>query len=295
MKKNTVATIKPNPDLSHQNKNEIKAGERFAFGENWRKFLHHINEERIDEAVRGLKEMLELTDLTGKTFLDVGCGSGLFSLAARKLNATVISFDYDPESTACATELKSRFYPNDPTWEIHSGSVLDSNFLNGLPPADIMYSWGVLHHTGDLWQALGNVSSIVKENGQLFISLYNDQGITSDLWKAIKKTYNFLPRPIKLPFAVAIYAPLETRLFIAQLLRGRPLRYFTNIINYGKRRGMSWWHDKIDWIGGYPFEVSSPEQVFDFLKPKGYSLSRLTTVGGGSGCNQFVFRRNTPL
>jgi hypothetical protein len=54
---------------------------------------------------------------------------------------------------------------------------------------------------------------------------------------------------------------------------------------------MSRWHDLIDWVGGYPFEVASPEQIFDFCRERGLSLKRLKTCGGGSGCNQFVFEK----
>ena len=68
---------------------------------------------RIEEAKASLKQMLDVDSLTGKTFLDVGSGSGLFSLAAIMLGVKVYSFDYDPQSVACTTELKRRYFPND--------------------------------------------------------------------------------------------------------------------------------------------------------------------------------------
>src|SRR5271154_68122 len=95
---------------------EIAAGERFAFGENWRRFLSVLDESRVASAEDSLRSMLEVSDLRGKTFVDVGCGSGLFSLAARRLGARVHSFDYDPQSVACALELRQRYFPGDPDW-----------------------------------------------------------------------------------------------------------------------------------------------------------------------------------
>jgi 2-polyprenyl-3-methyl-5-hydroxy-6-metoxy-1,4-benzoquinol methylase len=269
---------------------EINSGERFAFGKNWAQFLKLLDEQRIQAAINSLKTNLEIDNLNGKSFLDIGSGSGLFSLAAKRLGAKVFSFDYDPQSVACTKELKKRYFENDRDWEIQTGSVLDSQYMNSLGKFDVVYSWGVLHHTGDMWTALANVTTNVAPNGKLFIALYNDQGGASKRWHTIKRIYNNLPIYLKQLFAFIIYIPLELRSFLISLVRGKPQMYFSNIINYGKGdRGMSWWYDKIDWIGGYPFEVSKPEQIFDFYKKQGYSLEVLKTRS--SGCNEFVFQR----
>ncbi|WP_137939081.1 class I SAM-dependent methyltransferase [Chitinivorax sp. B] len=270
---------------------EVSSGERFSFGDNWANFLDVLDEVRIQNAVASLKKMLEVETLKGKSFLDAGSGSGLFSLAAKRLGARVISFDYDPQSVACTKELKHRYFENDDDWKIQTGSVLDKNFLNGLGKFDVVYSWGVLHHTGDMWSAIANVDSNVAENGKLFIALYNDQGGASRRWAAIKKMYNRLPGGLKNIFAVAVYLPLEVRSFLIHLIRRQPKVYFDYIRNYSVNRGMSWWYDKIDWIGGYPFEVSKPEQVFYFYKDRGYSLLQLVTNAGGMACNEFVFQK----
>jgi 2-polyprenyl-6-hydroxyphenyl methylase/3-demethylubiquinone-9 3-methyltransferase len=133
---------------------EIASGQRFAFGENWRRFLEVLTDERIRDAEQSLRTMLEAADLRGRTFLDIGSGSGLFSLAARRLGARVHSFDFDPKSVACTQELRRRYFPDDPEWRIEQGSVLDPAFVRSRGQFDVVYSWGVLRHTGDMWKAI---------------------------------------------------------------------------------------------------------------------------------------------
>lgn len=271
---------------------EIAAGERFAFGDNWDRYLRVLDEGRIQRTIDSLKSMLEVDSLAGKSFLDIGSGSGVFSLAARRLGARVVSFDYDPQAAACTEELKRRYFRADGDWQVYTGSALDKPFLARLGRFDVVYSWGVLYHTGDLWAALANVDVNVAEGGKLFIALANDRGGPSKRWTAVKRIYNRLPSHLRWPFAVMVYAPSEARRLAASLLRGRPQAYFSYIRNYGENRGMSWWRDKIDWIGGYPFQVSKPEEILDFYRSRGYRLLKMTTCAGGNGCNQYVFQRD---
>jgi len=281
----------PAAALATAHAREIARGERFAFGDNWRRYLQVLDDARIGKAVDSLKAMLGVDTLSGKTFLDIGSGSGMFSLAARRLGARVTSFDYDPAAVTCTRELERRYFADDGDWRVLSGSVLDAEFLRGLGRFDIVYSWGVLHHTGDMWAALANVDGAVAAGGTLFIALYNDQGGASRRWTTVKRIYNRLPRPLRGTFAVLVYLPLELRKLLAALLRGRPQAYFAAIRDYARSRGMSWWRDHVDWIGGYPFEVSKPEQIFDFYRSRGYTLLKLKTCGPGHGCNEYVFRK----
>src|SRR5688500_16050251 len=170
-------------------KPEDAADARFAFGANWRRFLRLVNEDRIAAAERSLREMLAVESLSGLRFLDVGCGSGLFGLAARRLGAEVRAFDDDPQSVACALELRRRFAADDPQWTIERGSVLDAEYLRAVGPADVVYAWGVLHHTGDLRQAMENVLLPLARGGRLAVSLYNDQGWRSRYWTRVKRAY----------------------------------------------------------------------------------------------------------
>jgi 2-polyprenyl-3-methyl-5-hydroxy-6-metoxy-1,4-benzoquinol methylase len=270
---------------------EIARGDRFAFGENWLRYLKVLDDKRIERAVDSLKIMLEVADLRGKSFLDIGSGSGIFSLAARRLGARVVSFDYDPRAVACTQELKRRYFEHDAQWRVLTGSALDEAFLDSLGRFDVVYSWGVLHHTGNMWAALANVDRNVAAGGKLFISLANDQGGPSRRWTTVKMLYNRVPSRLKSAFAVLVYLPLEVRRFLASLLRGRPQTYFSYVWNYGDNRGMSWWRDKIDWIGGYPFQVSKPDEILAFYRARDYVLLRMNTCGPGHGCNEYVLQR----
>jgi 2-polyprenyl-6-hydroxyphenyl methylase/3-demethylubiquinone-9 3-methyltransferase len=267
---------------------DIAKGERFAFGENWARFLEHLDEDRIRLAEDSLRHMLRVDSLAGKSFLDIGSGSGLFSLVARRLGARVRSFDYDPQSVACTLELKRRYFPEDPSWDIHAGNALDGDFIASLGRFDVVYSWGVLHHTGNMWLALANAVTPVAPGGQLFIAIYNDQGWRSKVWRLLKKAHcrNVLGRWAVTALGSAYFGFVCLKEDLVRLRN--PLRRYRDYKN--ANRGMSILYDWIDWFGGYPFEVASPTELVDFHTDKGFVLTRLRTVGGALGCNEFVFR-----
>jgi 2-polyprenyl-6-hydroxyphenyl methylase/3-demethylubiquinone-9 3-methyltransferase len=268
----------------------VTADVRFEFGENWSRFLSSLDDDRIRTAEESLVRMLGMRSLEGKTFLDIGCGSGLFSLAARRLGAAVHSFDYDMQSVSCAEELRRRYEMDPAQWKIEQGSILDRDWLDTLPRYDIVYSWGVLHHTGAMWEALDAAAGLVKSGGHLFIAIYNDQGVQSRLWTAAKRLYNAMPRGTRWLLTVPCFVALWGTKSVIDLVRLRPFRSFRT---YSSDRGMSPWRDVVDWVGGYPFEVAKPEAIFDFYRNRGFSLSRLVTCGGKLGCNQFVFVRHS--
>ena len=262
---------------------ELKTGQRFDFGANWQMFLAELSDPDIAMASAALLDSLEVSSLTGITFLDVGSGSGLSSLAAFRAGARVVSFDFDPRSVLCTEELRARSGATVTEWRVLRGSILDSQFVASLGEFDVVYSWGVLHHTGAMWQALDQAISRVAVSGQLFIALYNDQGWASRYWQLVKKTYN---RSSSHSFAmIAVHAPY----FLAMRMGGNIL----NLIN-GRvrgRRGMKFWRDVIDWLGGYPFEVADLHDVVRYVEAKGFRLQNMNAVGWRNGCNEWVFRR----
>ena len=251
------ATLTEKFDVAEQHDREVSNGERFEFGKNWSAFLSVLDDERISTAVESLKTMLEVETLEGKSFLDIGSGSGLFSLAARKLGARVHSFDFDSNSFACTLELRNRYFANDPNWRVEQASALDAVYLASLGKFDIVYSWGVLHHTGEMWRALENAIIPTAAGGKLFIAIYNDTGSQARRWHWIKKTYCSLPGVLKTAFAVAVTLPDEIKRFAASIVAFRPMSYVHSWTRYKNGRGMNRWHDIIDWVGGFPYEVAT--------------------------------------
>jgi SAM-dependent methyltransferase len=244
---------------------------RFAFGENWRKFNASASAEQRAAARASLEQWLG--PLEGLSFLDAGAGSGLFASVAEDLGARVRAFDFDPVSEG-----------------IEQGDVLDVQFMHRLGRFDVVYSWGVLHHTGDLWGAVANACDAVADGGRLFISVYNDQGWRSDVWRSVKRVYGRVPPRLRPLYVALMLSPIEARALIkALLLRQNYLATW----HTPRTRGMSKWRDMVDWIGGYPFEVAKPEEVIAFCQSRGFQIEKLKTQGGSHGCNEFLFRRTS--
>jgi len=256
------------PDYSSSFDQEVSQGKRFKFGDNWQRFLKVLDDECIAEAEDSLKDMLGLADLHGMTFLDIGSGSGLSSLVARRLGAVVYSFDYDPQSVACTRTLKNRYFPDDPIWKVEQGSALDENFLASLGTFDIVYSWGVLHHTGSMWRAVSNAAKAVKPGGVFHIALYRTRRF-SKFWALEKRLFNKCPRILQrlMVYIFALYAIVRIR------LSGRnPVRLIREY--HVKNRGMSWIRDIEDWLGGFPYEHATPDEVTRFMADRGFELQR---------------------
>jgi 2-polyprenyl-6-hydroxyphenyl methylase/3-demethylubiquinone-9 3-methyltransferase len=255
---------------------EIKRGKRFEFGKNWENFLSTLTEEKIQIAQDSLVAMLGRSSLSSLSFLDAGSGSGLFSLAAWKLGARVYSFDFDPQSVECTRILRKK-YGSLENWQISEGSVLDRKFLESLGKFDIVYSWGVLHHTGRMWDAIDNVQNNCLN--QFFLAIYNDKGLISKYWLFVKWLYN--KSRITRILLIAIHIPY---LFLLRLI----IRLLTGRLKV--ERGMDLWYDMIDWLGGYPFEVASSNEIHKFVEKKGFYVEK-EIITNRSGCNEFVFRK----
>jgi 2-polyprenyl-3-methyl-5-hydroxy-6-metoxy-1,4-benzoquinol methylase len=256
---------------------------RFAFGDNWAEFLAVVDEDRIAAAQDAMAALLQFDRLDGLSFLDVGSGSGLSSLAAMRMGAACVhSFDYDTASVACTQELKRRYFPAAEQWTTERGDATDAQYLRGLGTWDVVYSWGVLHHTGSMWSALDAVCETVAYGGCLFIAIYNDQGWRSRAWRAVKKAY-------------VTGGPKRRRALLAVCGAGFRVRAAAGaLVRRGSgrgARGMSARHDLVDWVGGYPFEVARPDEVVAFCRDRGFALVNDAPVGRRLGCNQFVFRR----
>jgi 2-polyprenyl-3-methyl-5-hydroxy-6-metoxy-1,4-benzoquinol methylase len=266
----------------------------FSFGRNWQAFLKSFDDERVKIAEESLTEFLGLPDLQGKTFLDIGCGSGLFSYAAFNLGAKrIASFDLDPFSVECCKYLRGKEH-NPAHWDIYQGSVLDKGFLSGLGTFDIVYSWGVLHHTGKMWDAIENAATLVNSGGYYYIAIYNKilarNGSTSwihPFWLKVKTLYNTYPA-----LGTYILEPLAMSAYLA-IVVARGENPVTHVKNYKSHRGMGWRTDATDWLGGYPYEFATVEEIFKFVKGKfpQFNLENIK-VTSGRGLNWFLFKRS---
>jgi SAM-dependent methyltransferase len=269
----------------------IQSELRFGFGENWLDFIRNLGDEQIKEAERSLLKLLRCDTLKGQTFLDVGSGSGLFSLAARRLGARVHSFDYDPSSVRCTQQLREYHLADDPDWKVERGSILDPDYVRRLGQFDIVYAWGVLHHSGAMRDAIANAASAVTPTGLFTFALYRRTRLCR-LWRAEKRWYASASLAAQRR-ARAIYIGLLFRLRF--LVRGRD--FASHVANYKKNRGMDFSHDVHDWLGGYPYESISSDEVDALMGRLGFACVHRddtpVTLGlYGSGCAEYLYRRS---
>lgn len=260
---------------------------RFAFGKNWKNYVaSNFSDATVARAEQSMKDFLRDETLKDKSFLDVGCGSGMHSLVAKKLGAApIVSIDYDKDSVECTEQLAKA--ENAENWTVKQGSVLDQQFMESLGTFDVVYCWGVAHHTGDMWTALENLAHNVKDGGLLYVAIYNTlEGYKgSRTWYRVKKIYVSSPRIIQ-----AIMEDIYIASHVVKILSRfrNPVKVFRE---YGKKRGMSYRHDLIDWLGGYPYEHARAEEIFRFYHDKhGMELLNLKT-SNFLGNNLFLFKK----
>lgn len=262
----------------------------FSFGRNWQRFLPQVDDARLRLAVASLQSFLSVRDLHEKRFLDIGCGSGLFSYAAHQLGAAVVSVDADPDAVDATRRLWER--TGSPLrWQIVHGSVLHKEFLATFGDFDIVYSWGVLHHTGQMWQALQQACRLTRPGGVLAIALYNrvDGFLGSRQWRSIKRFYTHLPALLQRG-ADGLFA---LALLLREATQGRSPRAAVQTFA-SRKRGMEWWTNVRDWLGGYPYEYATVEEVRAFMHRTAptFTLTNLRPVSDLRN-NEYLFRRES--
>ena len=262
---------------------------RFRFGANWLDFSRTLGADQLTEAEKSLRRLLERDTLAGLSFLDIGSGSGLSSLAARKLGARVHSFDFDKESVDCTTQLRERFFAGDREWTIEQGSILDDRYVHSLGTFEVIYAWGVLHHTGAMHKALAAAARLVAPGGLFAFALYH-RTMMCRLWRWEKRWYSGASPQAQRRARALYLALLRARFFVTRR------DFQSHVANYHSVRGMDFMHDVHDWMGGYPYESILASEVDALIRPLGFACVRATgtplTIGiFGSGCDEYLYRR----
>ncbi|MFC5440434.1 class I SAM-dependent methyltransferase [Rhodanobacter ginsenosidimutans] len=263
----------------------------FAFGENWLDFVKKIDDARISQAILDLQRLAGMPRLDGMSFLDIGCGSGLHALAAIKIGASrVVGVDIDADSVEASRQTLAQFAPDaDTRFQVCSAFDMTQGAFGKF---DIVYSWGVLHHTGDMDRAIECAANFVSPGGVLLLALYRWTPFCG-VWRQIKRWYSSAP-PSAQRRARNIY--IAFRRFSAAA-GGHDFDAY--IRDYSKRRGMDFYNDVHDWLGGYPYESISASRCHKMLRKMGFNLDHeiIAHVGTylsglmGSACNEYAFHR----
>lgn len=274
-----IATVTQQADFDEA------AVDRFGFGRNWLDYQTSIDKERILGARRDIEQWLGRTSLDGLRVLDIGSGSGLHSFCMHAMGAReLVSFDYDNDSVAATREFHSRAGAP-ASWTVTQGSVLDAEFIASLGTFDLVYSWGVLHHTGQMWQAITNAMTRVAKDGMFFISIYaKGPAFAADL--DLKQRYHraSLSAKRKMEFDwIGGQYELRARNGVA------PDGWWTE----GRERGMDAYYDLVDWLGGLPYEVATVPELVTALRIAGIETLRFRECAGDGGCHILVAQRRS--
>jgi 2-polyprenyl-3-methyl-5-hydroxy-6-metoxy-1,4-benzoquinol methylase len=260
----------------------------FDFGENWSEFSQHaLTAERTSQARGHFGQLIGDLPLAGKSFLDIGFGQGLGLLTATACGARAVGCDINPKCAQVLERNRSHFPDLPALPSVVVGSILDEKVLEDLrrhagraDGYDLVHSWGVLHHTGDMDRAIQNAASLVAPGGHFILAIYNRHW-SSLPWRVIKRCYVTSPRWVQ-RVLIRIFFPI---IYVAKwLVTGRNPRQ--------QERGMDFYYDVIDWVGGYPYEYASRREIEVRLTPQGFSLLRFHAARVPTGCNEFVFRRS---
>ncbi len=250
----------------------------FSFGENWKKLNETITRKEIESAKDDLRFWIGENRIKDAHVIDIGSGSGIHSLSFFELGvASLFSFDYDKYSVE-ATTMHWEHNGKPSNWSVQHGSILDTEYVSSLGNFDIVYSWGVLHHTGNMWKAIQNAASLVKPGGIFFITIYNDYNFDRSIRD--KTNYN--------KAGVLGKKLLESKFIIKEMLILLKSGKNPFAWNRKKERGMNVYRDIVDWLGGLPYEIANEDEMLQFGLKNGFNLKRIWCK---EACHYYVFEK----
>lgn len=260
---------------------------QFDFGENWKEFSKNaLTSERVSASLDAFKDLTRELSLKDQTFLDIGFGQGLSLLNATTLGAKTFGCDINPKCAEVLLENR-KFYPDLKEKEIPVvvGSILVDETVQKIKAQkkegfQVVHSWGVLHHTGEMYKAIDNSMSLVAPKGHFIIAIYNKHW-SSLSWLFIKWFYCKSPAWIK-KFMIYLFYPI---IYLAKFI-------VTGQNPKKQERGMNFFYDIIDWVGGYPYEYASTKEIISYFEKKGYECIKTIPAKVPTGCNEFIFRKN---
>ncbi|HUQ65005.1 MAG TPA: class I SAM-dependent methyltransferase [Flavitalea sp.] len=165
--------------------------------------------------------------------------------------------------------------------EVFHGSILDKTFIEQLGQFDLVYSWGVLHHTGNMWEAIDNALTLVRQNGFFYLTIYKDDSYDHSIRQ--KKNYNSASS-----FGKKIIESYHIfRIMVKRIL------HLKNPFTWNEKleRGMNIYHDLVDWLGGLPYEAASEDEMLQWGIRNNLKLKRILCKGNYGSCNYYLFQK----
>lgn len=255
---------------------------RFAFGKNWQSYsAKSLTPACIEKSRQAFRELVSGIDLQGRNFIDIGYGQGLSLIAAAQMGAKVLGIDVDKDNIEALRRVQQTIGYSG-VLEVRNVSILDEGFIDACRGRyDVVHSWGVLHHTGNMMKAIKNACALVGEGGYFICAIYNRHW-SSPLWRIIKWSYNILPGVLQHAMIALLYPVIYVAKF---LVTGQSPKRM--------ERGMDFMHDVVDWIGGYPYEYADIEEIQNSVCRYGFLCLRVRPARVPTGCNEFVFKKRS--
>ncbi len=217
-------------------------------------------------------------EVKGKTVLDAGCGTGVFSIIfARNGAAKVTGIDISPGSLGTARGLKEKFGLANA--EFQQQDMLHLSFRDA--SFDIVWAWGTVHHTTDPLGAITELIRVLKPGGSLFLAIYKQTSVTW-IHEIIRKTMIRTPR------------------WSWNVLAKAGAFMLTPVVFLFKRRQKSRKGEKLselilDWYFVPIRHYYTPEEIRVFLERKKFRIEKyLAHSGRFNSSSNFIYKARKP-